>query len=467
MSDEKKKKSADEIVDDAAAEMGVDDAKVPESDESSENVMAGLGGIFDVPAKKKKKKKKEEVVEDTSDEDSEDEEAEEPAPKKAEKPKAEKKAEKPKSDKPKKKVEGVEIFAGGDDVDLSSPYLGTEDLGDYDAPQKSNTALYAGVVIGVLALAAGAVFMVGDVDDLGALFRGELKEKRLAEKRRIEEEHKQKLLDAQELFGTVFISGNAKYAAVKLNGKLQYGETSSGQFREVLLTASTPFQNLKVKEKHLFEITSPGFQPLNVELTQGMWNENPGGDFTYNLTANLTPLSPDHKLEYDARLSSDIETDYFGKVTINTTPPGATVMFNNHPLLNEKGEELKTPVTFEKYWVKDDKGKLEERPVYVDTTIDQGHKIELLIPDSEYPKYVTALQRQMWTCNWKSEAELKAEKYNPESDSIQKKCNYTWDFNFSFDELKQFIADRDAEIARIEAHNEAERKRLEAANKEE
>jgi len=139
------------------------------------------------------------------------------------------------------------------------------------------------------------------------------------------------------------------------------------------------------------------------------------------------------------------------------------VIFNNHPLLDSKGSELRTPVTFTHNYVRDDKGKLEERPVYVDTTIDQGHKIELYVPDSDYPKYVTALQRQMWTCNWKSEPELKAIKFNPAKDSIQKKCNYTWNFNFDFDGLKQFIADRDAEIKRIEEHNEAERKRLEAA----
>lgn len=462
MSDEKKKKSADEIVEDVAAEMGIDDVKVPESDESSENVMAGLGGIFDVPVKKKKKKK--ETAETAETADAEDAPEEKPAAKKA--PEAKKAAE-PKADKPKKKVAGVDIFTGGSDADVDSSYLGTEDLGEYDVPKKSNTGMMIGVVVGTLVLAGIAVFSFGSVDDLGALFRGELRERRIAEKKRIEEEHLQKQLDAMELFGTLFISGNPKYATIKLNGKHQYGETSTGHFRDVQLNIGTVFQNLKVKEKQVVEVSAPGFQPLTVELTQGMWTAGSSGDYTYNLSANLVPLSPEAKAEFDMRLAPDVETEYFGSVTINTTPPGATVMFNNHPLLDEKGNELKTPVTFKSNYVRDDKGKLEERPVNVDTVIDQGHKIEIFVANSDYPKYLTALQREMWTCDWKGDADLKAIGFNEDKDSIQKKCNYSWNFNFDFNGLKQYIADRDAEVKRIEEKNAAEKAKLEAAAKEE
>lgn len=494
MSDEKKKKSANEIVDQKAAEMGVDKKKVPSTDESAEHVMAGLGGVFDVPVKKKKKKeapKVEEVVEeeeeeatpsddaddaeDSVDDGEEEEEVPEPpkkaskTPEKSEK-KSEKKTEKPvaktekpaaKSDKPKKKLEGVDLFVGGDDeapkkASKKSAYLEQDDLGDLDPPQKSNTMLYVGVGVATLVIGLGAIFAFGDVQDIMALFSGDLRERRLAEKERIEEEFRQKELAELEKFGNLMISGNPQYAMVKVNGQLQYGQTSSGEWRELQLGPSTAFQNLNIKNPYNIEITAPGFQPLNIEITQGKWQETPSGDFSFTASPNLTPVSMDAKMEFDTRLAPDVETEYFGTISINTMPAGAKVIFNNHPLLNEKGEELRTPVKFDKYYVKDEKtGKLEERNVNVDSILDQGHKVQLEMPaeSGEFPKYVTALQRQNWTCNWKSEAELKAIKFNAEKDSIQKKCNYTWDFTLDFNNLKKFIADQEAERKRVEEKN--------------
>ena len=129
------------------------------------------------------------------------------------------------------------------------------------------------------------------------------------------------------------------------------------------------------------------------------------------MTASLLPLSQASQAEMDARLSADVETDFFGKITLTSNPPGASVKINNAVLLNEKGEELKTPVTFGQYWVMNekegdkDKGKLEARPARVDTILDQGHKIELTLPENPAaPKFVMQLERQMWECEPKEEA---------------------------------------------------------------
>ncbi len=468
MSDEKKKKTADDIIDEKAAEMGVDKKRVPASDESAENVMAGLGGIFDVPATKKKKKAspaEEPVVEEPAEEPAAEEAEEKKAPAKAakaEKP-AEKKAEKPaekKAEKPKKKNAGIDLFVNDGEAKTSkkASYLDSEDLGDLETPQKSNTALYVGVALATLVIGVGAIAAFGSFEDVGALFSGDLRERRLAEKARIEAEYKQQQLDALDKFGNLIISGNPQYAMVKVNGQLQFGQTSTEEWRELQLGLGTRFSNLNIKDAYNVEVTSPGYQPLVLEITEGKWQEQASGDFAFMGSANLTPLSMEAKQEFDARLTADVETEYFGTITITTTPPGAAVIFNNFPLVDAKGEDLRTPVTFDKYYVKDEKtGKLEERNVNVDSVIDQGHKIQLQMPveSGEYPKYVTSLQRQNWTCNWKTESELKAVNFNADKDSIQKKCNYTWNFNFDFNNLKKFITDREAERQRVLAKNKA------------
>ena len=61
------------------------------------------------------------------------------------------------------------------------------------------------------------------------------------------------------------------------------------------------------------------------------------GTFSYRLTASLIPTSPMTKLEFDARMSTDTENEFFGQVTLNSSPPGARILINSKPALNEKG----------------------------------------------------------------------------------------------------------------------------------
>jgi len=449
VSDDKKKK-ADEIVDEVAAEMGVENEKVPESDESADDVMAGLGGIFDVPTKKKKKKKKKKEAEAKSEEEeAEEEEAEE-----------EKVAAKP--EKKKKKSAGIEgVFTPDSDGGSSEPldsYLDEDDLGDF-SPAEGSWKPYAIGVGVVLLLSVGAIFAVGGPGDLMALFRGEYRERKIAEAEQAEEKYRQEQLAKMNKFGNLLVSGYPQYATIKLDGEVQYGQTSSGEWRALRMGASTLLQGLDAKVDHVIEITNPGFEPKKVELKPGMWQENPaGGDSQYQIDGSLTPQSVEAKQEFEARLTSDVDSDYFGKITINTIPSGAKVFFNNKPLLDEDGNEMRTPVTFENNYVKDEEtGKLEEAPARVDTVIDVGHKIQLQMPEEagEYPKHVLALQRGMWQCEEKSDKELR--RYNPETDSPQERCNYAFTYDFSFDALKAYVEKREAEMKAVEEHNRKER----------
>lgn len=493
-----KKKTADEILDNMAEEMGVDK---DEKASSKGGGMEGLDDIFGVSSKKKKKKaepvaaaaaKKDEDSADEEEEDAqaaaaaaEDDEPEEVVEPKKEAPKAAKaepkkeaKKEEPKvaktpEAKPKKSGAGIDgIFSphdDSDDVDLSAskkrkaePHLDEDDLGDYEPKKGANTTIIAVAVVVVVVL--GAIVAVVGPNTLKLVLTGEYREHKMAEKKRIEDEFNRKQLEGLERYGMLTITGNPLYAQIKLNGEIPYAPTSTGAYRQLTLQPGVSnFQDLKVKQKHLIEISAPGYEPKTIELTEGMWKgdrENPTATFSYDISANLTPTSLEAKQEFDARMASDAENEFFGTITLNSQPAGAKVIFNNEVLVNEKGEELKTPVTFDKAWVKDEKtGKLKEAPVRVDTPMDLGHKIEVMLPDQpDMPKFVMQLNRQLWTCTKLPEADLKK---LPKEHPPTMECAYSYQKTFDFTGVKAYIQRLEEERKRVEAENQKRREELE------
>jgi hypothetical protein len=489
MADENEKgsQSADDIVDSMAADMGVEDEKVPE--DAGDAAMDGLGGIFDVPSSKKRKKKKK--ASSSSDDDSS--EGKKPSKKERLKKKlAEEKAadadaddaDQPEesSDTPKKKSAKAELDSLGgvfdpsstddDDIEVGGDYLGEGDVGDYQKGTSTSVIVLSLIVV-VLVGALGFVLVqfteVGA--DVAALFRGELKERKTDEARRIEEEHEAAEKAKLEKYGNLNVTGSPVYSLIKLNGQTQYGQTSSGAWRELRLsTAGAMFQNLKVKKDHTIEVIAPGHKPDTIELSEGMWRGGEGGPYSYSkqVAVSLIPTSGQHQFEFEQRRdTSDVDNEYYGEVTINSMPSGAKVIFNNHPLRDKDGEELVTPVTFKKYYVEDEEsGKLEEKEINVDTPPDRGHKVELKLAEDkgEFPEYVTALQRRMWTCDWK---DGQAPDSPPSGKSFRDMCNYTYTLDMDFNGLKSYIERREAEKERIKKENaELRARRAEEAKKD-
>ena len=468
------------------------DEKKEDGLEEASDAKASVGDIFGVSAGKKKKKKEKpapapepESLEDDSvpfpDQPAKDVPGDDEPTHVAKAPEA------PTPDAPRKAkskktagLEGVLIPGAAPERSSDDDYLGPQDMGDY-APPKSKTVpiLSAIIVLLLLVIGVGAVSFLGLGGDVVALFKGELREKRIAEARMEEEKFKADQLAKLDRFGNLMISGAPQYALIKLNGQVQYGQTSAG-WRELRIGTTPGVQDLKVKQTHTVEFSSPGFDPFSVEVTEGKWQEvSGGGGYVYSVTPTLLPSSVHAKQEYDARMAQDSDNEYFGKISINTIPSGAKVIFDNNPLLDEKGQEMKTPVSFDKYYKKDEKtGKLEEVMVRVDTTFDVGHRIELemeypnscpegaapecgkadgccpagaecsvaLDADCKWPRYITSLMRPMWTCNWKDgapPAEIAKDK------TIQHYCDYAFTLDLDFNGLKNYIVAREEERKRI------------------
>ncbi len=445
-------------------------------DETSE-AKSSVGDIFGVSSgKKKKKKPKPEAAAPQADDDAvpfaaspaKDAEA---APVEAKQPK------KPKGSAA---LDGVLLPSSTPAPSAASDdYLSPSDLGDYDAPKSKTVPMLIGIIaVLVLVILAGFVFATGRGGDLVALAKGEYREKKIAEARMAEEQHKEDQLAKLDRFGNMMISGNPQYALVKLNGAVQYGRTSQG-WREVRVGTSAGIQDLKIRETHQVEFSAPGFEPTTIEVTEGKWQESSGA-YNYAVTPSLIPTSIHAKQEFDARLSEDVENEFFGKVTINSMPSGAKIVFNNKPLLNAKGEEMVTPATFDKYYDKDaETGKLEEKQVKVDTALDVGHKIQAFMEfestcpesatpiacgavdnccpaecsvatdaDCKWPAYVTSLTRPMWSCTWNTkDGQPPAEV--PKGKSIQHFCDYSFTLDIDFNGLKTYIVAREAERQRI------------------
>ena len=156
------KKTADQIVDDLAAELDAKDEQAPRPKASSD---ADLGGLFGVSSKKKTKKTAAEVeaildeVAGEGDEDADEAPAVKPA---AAKPAAAKVAAPTPEAAPKKKrsassVDG--LFNPNDDIDApipSSPHLDEDDLDGFEGEKKGGKTglIIVGVLVVVGALAA-------------------------------------------------------------------------------------------------------------------------------------------------------------------------------------------------------------------------------------------------------------------------------------------------------------------------
>ena len=140
-----------------------------------------------------------------------------------------------------------------DSLRASDPYLHEDDLDGLHPKGMSGTTKGLIAVIALLVLGLGAVVLtqteVGK--NVMLVFQGDYRAQKQKEKEAKEEAFKQAQLDALERYGTLTVDGSPLYASIKLDGTHQYGQTSSGEWREVQLKPGiSNFSNLSIKEPH-------------------------------------------------------------------------------------------------------------------------------------------------------------------------------------------------------------------------
>ncbi|MEO1269905.1 MAG: hypothetical protein AAFX99_17605, partial [Myxococcota bacterium] len=295
--------SADEIIEALALEMGVDEEKdkgnnaeasaskdEAKAKSNADDPVAGLGGIFNVPSsdsssKKKKKAKKANKSAANS--------AQQNNSKKGESG----------SD-----VDAIDtLFNVGNNVSDPTPEElasvgGVDGLDDDDLDRFERRAgggtntLLIGIIV-LLALALVGVFAAPRLGDIKDVFTGEYRDKKDSAKRRAEEEHRQKQLDAMEKYGDLRIAGSPNNALIKFQfegeseSRIIYAPTSSGQYREMRLSVNTIIRNLKIKQPLLVTVEAPGYQSQTTSITKDSWTPLATGDYQYELNAYLQPAS--------------------------------------------------------------------------------------------------------------------------------------------------------------------------------
>ena len=357
------------------------------------------------------------------------------------------------------RVGGVFSPSGGDDFDeddLDDAYLGEDDLGDYDGDDGlSQTVMMVGggglLVLGLVI--AGLFLFTNQGERLVHLFKGDLKEYEMAQSKNQHDklvEKQRELVKKAPKVGKLSLTGTPKYAEIRIDGKRPYAQTKeSKEWRAVQLTPKTQLRVWNIQTSHKVTVSAPGFKKKEWELSEGMWKaigssvpdlDDAALKYQKRLRVSLSPKGETmdeqkaRQTEFQKRMETNPDDSHYGKVTLKSKPSGAKIIFDGKPLLDEEGEELKTPVSFEKaYYKNEETGEVDEKKVKVDMPPDRGHKIQMRLPEEkgEYPKIVSNLERQMWTCNWKDGE--KPDEPGP------KKCNYTFNMNVDFEAVKSYI----------------------------
>jgi hypothetical protein len=494
--DEKKKgthsdeaPSADEIIEALALEMGVNDKKAGEaqpaptpaaeekvSDQKkkpSGDPMADLGGIFEVPAASAKKttQKAKDVAGEAK------AAAHEQTQKAAQKARA-------------AAVAGEDAVGSlfnvsgkaSDEPREAPPTFDPDDDKDLEKLERKagggTNRLLIGVIV-ALVLAMGAILILNPgseksrVDDLGAVFDGTYRDKKDAEKRRIEEEHLKQQREALEKYGALNIIGEPDKAVIKLQlegetePRIIYATTGSeGVYSELRLP--TTIQNIKIKKPFAVRVEAPGYRPQTINITQDRWIETSVGDFQYQLAVYLDPESVEAREELADRMlpfDKDGEEDgIVGTIKVDSNPPGAQIKLDGRLVVDDAGKPLLTPTTLDRLMPKPveegdkkDAKKDERKPIQVNVP---HHKVEVFWPeDQKRPSYVTGVFRNLWACAPKDEKDLNK---LPKDARASLKCNYEYTVNADFTGI-------DAEIRRIKAIQEEllkEKEKLDALRKQ-
>jgi hypothetical protein len=463
--------SADEIIEALALEMGVESQKVegeappaaaseptpeaaPEAEpEKKSDGMPDLGGIFDVPdsapTKKKNAKRAAPAQPVSTDVDAIDSLFD---------------------------VSGTNRDVDLDDLPGGDPLDEDKDLARLERKVGggTNRVLIGLVVFMAIGMGGMAVFAFGGMDlvkDIGAVVDGTYNDKKDANVRRIEEEHRKKQLELMERYGTLNITGEPINAVVymQLEGETtptkRYAQTPSGLWRELTNTKSGAIiKNLKIKKPINIRIEAPGYRPLAETLTKDMWQDSGLGTYQYAMTRYLIHENDTVRGELEDRLLPfDEEMEVNGVIKVSSKPAGAKIKLNNRLVVDKDGKPILTtegsPVILDQLMLDPEAKKKDPKFLKINTPPDNGYKIEIFTDDKEAPRYVTVVQRNQWKCTYKEDKALK--KLKDDARPIEK-CNYSFNVVGDFEAIKVEMG----RLKRIEEDLKKQQEAIEKLNKE-
>jgi hypothetical protein len=329
------------------------------------------------------------------------------------------------------------------------------DDADFTPKGGATTKILVGVIVLlVVGMVVGGLVITGKMDDVFAVVQGTHRDKLDAEKRRIEAEHRAKMLAALKKYGELTISGAPDRALVRMQfegdpaPRIVYAPFAPGSpYAELRLPVI--FKNLEVDQALSVLVDAPGYRSNQLTVNEDKWSQRGLRDYTYSTTVYLEAQSGMQSELIDRMEAHD--EDFYGTLIIESNPPGAFVKINGLQVFAD-GRPARTPMTLKelpkltkahvdtliakaatqtklcakaggavcqeaeafsekakKLQEKLEKAgtkKSEPKLIKVNTPPGFGHKVELWFDDSAMPRYITAVNRSLWTCKLKSSKDL-------------------------------------------------------------
>jgi hypothetical protein len=267
--------------------------------------------------------------------------------------------------------------------------------------------------------------------DVWDLLKGvDIQEQRRTRRAAEEDCNRRIMLAERPLYGDLAVFTRPGYGLISLdnaqNGLFQTNPNDAEQLVET--RSGTAFRNLSVTEHHVINVSLPNYQERRIELlpllpppvpewngdtyvcttarvgqqTETLWQQNQDtGAYFAEFNEILDPV-PLVALELILRMTPSAEVpDLIGTITVGSEPQGAQVFYNGRLLVGEDGAPLLTPVSFNSYpppppveGVEPIEGS--ELPLPISLSV---RGVPIRVELEGYMPLVTGVYRHMYTCN--------------------------------------------------------------------
>ena len=261
---------------------------------------------------------------------------------------------------------GLSALFADDEADASiddDPYVGEYDDDDDDVLNvrtgagRSIVAFLVVMFISVAGLGGTYLAIPAEFrEDIVPLIQGEdIQLKRRQRRAELARMERIAWLESRPKYGTIRIATRPGFSLIEIEGQPRYVEHPDNPDWLVETRSGTVFDDMDIAQHYVAHVSTPNFEPLAIQLfpwgqDNSLWQQNSeDGTYGFELNEIMQPRI-DLADEFLLRMTPAPEAaELYGAITIETSPSGAEVRYNGRLLVDENGNALRTPVTFNTY----------------------------------------------------------------------------------------------------------------------